>query len=281
MSIFLCALCNVSSGSCSEDCKFCTQSAHYNADIQKYKFKDIKQIVKEGVAAKQNGATGYCLVTSGKGLNDKTLDFICRAIPEVRKELGEDFNIITCNGTASLEQLKELKKAGATAYNHNLETSREFYPQICTTHPWEERFKTALAAKEAGLNLVCGGIFGLGESESDRISFVNSLKELAPMTVPLNFFHPNIALPLHQNYLSTDEGLALIKWVKKELPDVKKLMIAGGRELIFGSRQNEIFGAGANAIVIGDYLTTSGNKANKDTDMLKQLGLKAAKTHHG
>lgn len=136
--IFLCAICNVSSGSCKEDCKFCTQSAHHNANIEKYKYKEIEQIVYESKKARENGAVGFCLVTSGLGLNDKKLSFISKAANAVKETLGENFNIIACNGTATLEQLKELKKAGVKSYNHNLETSREFYPNICTSHSWQE-----------------------------------------------------------------------------------------------------------------------------------------------
>lgn len=277
--IFLCAICNVSSGSCNEDCKFCTQSARHKADIQRYKYKDIEQILQEAKMARANGAVGFCLVTSGLGLDDKKVDFIARAAHEVKKELGE-FNIIACNGTASKEQLQELKKAGVMSYNHNLESSREFYKNICTTHSWEERYQTAQNVKEVGLNLVSGGIFGLGESEADRISFVSSLKELNPKTVPINFFIPNTALPLQTQPLHVEKALELVKWVRSELPSVR-LMVAGGRESTFGNRQSEIFEAGANAIVIGNYLTTTGNAPDCDRVMIESLGLEIAKTCHG
>lgn len=277
--IFLCAICNVSSGSCNEDCKFCTQSARHKADIQRYKYKEIEQIVQEAKMARENGAVGFCLVTSGKGLDDKKLEFISKAAFTVRKELGE-FNIIACNGTATKEQLQELKRAGVMSYNHNLETSQEFYANICTTHSWQERYETAQNVKEVGLNLVCGGIFGLGEREEDRVSFVNSLKELNPKTVPLNFFIPNVALPLSAQPLHVEKALELVQWVRGELPEVR-LMVAGGRESTFGTRQGEIFDAGANAIVIGNYLTTTGNMPNDDRAMIESLGLEIAKTCHG
>ncbi|WP_024955484.1 biotin synthase [Sulfurospirillum arcachonense] len=278
-TIFFCSICNVSSGSCNEDCSFCTQSVKHKADIQRYKYKDISQIVNEAKKARSHGATGFCLVTSGKGLDDKKVAFISEATKAVKKEI-EEFNVIACNGTASLEQLKALKKAGVDSYNHNLETAEDYYHTICTTHTWQERFDTCKAVKEAGLNLVSGGIFGLGESVEQRTSFINSLKQLNPKTVPLNFYHPNPALPLKAEPLDIDEALELIKWVRAELPNVK-LMVAGGREITFKERQSEIFEAGANAIVIGDYLTTSGEAPTKDKDMIESLGLKLAKTHHG
>lgn len=277
--IFLCAICNVSSGSCNEDCKFCTQSAKYKADIQRYKYKEIKTIVEEAKMARANGAVGFCLVTSGLGLDDKKVEFISNAAFEVKKELPE-FNVIACNGTASIEQLKELKKAGVTSYNHNLETSKEFYPNICTTHSWESRYETCLNVNQVGLNLVSGGIFGLGESQEDRVSFINSLKELNPKTTPLNFFHPNEALPLKAHPIEIDEALKLISWARSELK-CERLMVAGGREFTFKERQAEIFKAGANAIVIGDYLTTSGNAPRKDVNLIESLGLEIAKTCHG
>lgn len=277
--IFLCAICNVSSGSCNEDCKFCTQSVRHKADIQRYRYKEIDTIVNEAKMARKNGAVGFCLVTSGLGLDDKKVEFISKAAYEVKKALPE-FNLIACNGTASIEQLKELKKAGVNSYNHNLETSKEFYPQICSTHSWEDRYQTCQNINEAGLNLVCGGIFGLGESKEDRVSFINSLKELNPKTTPLNFFHPNEALPLKSKPLHVEEALEIIKWARSELK-CDRLMVAGGREFTFRDRQSEIFEAGANAIVIGDYLTTSGEAPNKDRKMIESLGLKIAKTCHG
>jgi len=278
-TIFLCSICNVSSGSCNEDCKFCTQSIKHGADIERYSYKKVSQILDEANRARQRGATGFCLVTSGKGLNNTKLKFICEAARAVRAEIP-DFNIIACNGTATLEQLKALKEAGVTSYNHNLETSEDYYPQICTSHTWQERFDTCEAVNEAGLNLVSGGIFGLGESDEQRVSFINAIKKLKAKTVPLNFFHPNPALPLKEKPLHVEEALELIRWVRRELPDVK-LMVAGGRKITFKDRQNEIFAAGANAIVIGDYLTTSGEDINKDKQMIESLGLNLAKTHNG
>ncbi len=278
-TIFLCSICNVSSGSCNEDCNFCTQSIKHGADIERYSYKDIDQILKEAKRNRKRGATGFCLVTSGKGLNNTKLKYICEATKEILKEIP-DFNIIACNGTATLEQLKILKKAGVTSYNHNLESSEDYYSNICTSHSWQERFDTCLAVKEAGLNLVTGGIFGLGESNEQRVSFIDSIKKLKPKTVPLNFFIPNSALPLQTKPLEVDEALEIIRWVRSELPDVK-LMVAGGREITFKDRQNEIFKAGANVIVIGDYLTTSGDDVNKDKQMIESLGLNIAKTHNG
>lgn len=264
--IYLCAISNISSGNCSEDCKFCSQSAHYKTNIQTYKQKEIKDIIIEAKKAKKAKAVGFCLVTAGKGLNDKTLDYVCNVAYEVNKEV--DISLIGCNGTASIEQLKELKKAGIKHYNHNLETSKEFYPNICSTHSWEERYQTCLNVKEVGLKLCTGGILGLGESIKDRESMLNSIKQLSPDGIPLNFYIPNKLLPIKENYIIKDEA---IFWIKKYRENFVNqiIMLAGGRELIFGDNWIEGIKAGANSIVIGDYLTTKGEKINKDLEILK------------
>ncbi len=278
-TVFLCAISNISSGSCSEDCAFCTQSAHYHADIERYKYKSVEDIVYEARLARANRAIGFCLVTAGKGITDKTLSFVCEAATAVKKAEPE-LNIIACNGTASVEQMRELKRAGVGSYNHNLESSREYYPKICSTHTWEERYETCENAKVAGLDLCSGGIFGMGESEADRLSMVASLKALAPASVAINFFHPNPALPLKENVLDIEEALDIVRYVKSQLPS-SMIMVAGGRERMFGERQAEIFSAGANAIVIGNYLTTKGNAPDKDIVMLESLGLHIAQSCHG
>ena len=270
-TIYLCAICNIESGTCNEDCKFCTQSVKYQADIARYKKKEIEKIVEEAKKARENKAIGFCLVTAGKGLTDKRLSFVCEAARAVKKEnLG--LKIIACNGTASLEQLLELKKAGVDNYNHNLETARDFYPTIVTTHTWDERYQTCLNVKKAGLKLVSGGIFGLGETQEDRISMLESLASLEPMNVPINFFHPNEALPLVENSITKEQAFELIELTRKMIPNAHKIMVAGGRELMFKDEQYKVFDHGANSIVIGDYLTTTGNQASKDIAALESLG---------
>jgi biotin synthase len=274
-SIFLCAICNINSGTCNEDCKFCSQSVRYKADIERYKQKPIDEIVKEAHQARKNGALGFCLVTSNKGLDDKVVEFVCEVAHAVNKEnLG--LRLIACNGTATKEQLLELKKNGIKAYNHNLETSQNFYPKICTTHPWEERFKTCQNVNEAGLVLISGGIFGLGETQQDRISMLESLQQLNPTSVPINFYHHNPALNLSPNPLSKQEALELIKLTKKMLPNTQRIMVAGGREMMFKKEWGEIFNYGANSIVIGNYLTTQGEDPLSDLNVIRSLGYEIA-----
>lgn len=274
--IFLCSICNINSGTCLEDCKFCSQSVRYKADIDRYKQKDIELILQEARQARDSGALGFCLVTADKGLNDKTLAFVCNVAKTVTAEVPE-LRLIACNGTASLEQLLVLKEAGIKAYNHNLETSEDFYKEICTTHPWSERYETCQNVNKSGLVLITGGIFGLGESQEDRISMLNSLKSLNPTSVPINFYHHNVALELEPNSLTIEESLALIQLTRETITDAQRIMVAGGRELMFGDRQEEIFLHGANSIVVGNYLTTSGRIVSKDLDMLESLNLEVAK----
>ncbi len=273
--IFLCSICNINSGTCNEDCKFCSQSVRYKADIERFKQKPIDEIQKEAISARDSGALGFCLVTADKGLNDKTLEFVCNVAKAV-KEVAPELRLIACNGTATLEQLLVLKANGVKAYNHNLETSESFYPQICTTHPWSERYETCQNVNKAGMVLITGGIFGLGESKEDRISMIKSLNSLNPSSVPINFYHHNEALELQPNPLSVNEALELVKTTREMIPNAQRIMVAGGRELMFGDRQGEIFANGANSIVIGNYLTTAGRAMDKDLNMLKSLQLEVA-----
>jgi len=270
--IYLCAISNIRSGVCAEDCKFCTQSIKWKSPIKRFKQKEISKILNEAKLAKKNRASGFCLVTSGKSLDDETLEYVCKATKTILKEVN--ISIIACNGTAEKEKLKELKKAGVKIYNHNLETSREYYPKICTTHSWDERFATCENIKSVGLWLCSGGIFGIGESESDIKSLINSLKILRPEGIPLNFFIENNSLPLKATH-NKEFALNVIKRFANEFKD-SIIMLAGGREVVFKDKWIEALKAGANSIVIGDYLTTKGDKANNDLVKLQKEGFEIA-----
>jgi biotin synthase len=277
--IFLCAINNVLSGTCQEDCKFCTQSVRYHANIERYNYKSIEQIVSEAKVAKSNGALGYCLVTAGKGLDDKKVDFVARAAQAIKAEI-EGLNLIACNGTANQEQLRYLKDHGIDSYNHNLETSQRYYAEICTTHAWSERYETCENVKSVGLALCSGGIFGMGETAEDRDSLLNAIASLSPESTPLNFYHPNPALPIQARNINLDEALVIIKKARTLLGEDKLLMVAGGRELLFNQNEGLMFEAGANAMVIGNYLTTEGIDANADIRMLDTLGYTIATSCH-
>ena len=273
--IFLCAINNILSGTCQEDCKFCTQSVRYHADIERYNYKKIDQIVSEAKLAKEHGALGYCLVTAGKGLDDKKTDFVARAARAIKAEV-KGLNLIACNGTATKEQLTYLKEHGIDSYNHNLETSERYYADICQTHTWSERYTTCENVKSAGLALCSGGIFGMGETAEDRDNLLAAIASLQPESTPLNFYHPNPALPIKTRNIELDEALTIITKARTLLGEERLLMVAGGRELLFNGKERQMFEAGANAIVIGDYLTTAGLDPKKDQKMLEKLGYEVA-----
>jgi biotin synthase len=273
--IFLCAINNILSGTCQEDCKFCTQSVRYHADIERYNYKNIDQIVEEAKTAKAHGALGYCLVTAGKGLDDKKVDFVARAAQAVKAEV-EGLNLIACNGTANKEQLAYLKEHGIDSYNHNLETSERYYADICQTHAWSERYETCENVKSVGLALCSGGIFGMGETAEDREALLAAIASLSPESTPLNFYHPNPALPIKTRNIELDEAVKIIKKARALLGEDKLLMVAGGRELLFTDKEDLMFEAGANAMVIGNYLTTEGITASSDKKMLDSLGYEIA-----
>ena len=273
--IFLCAINNILSGTCKEDCKFCTQSVRYHADIERYSYKAIDQIVAEAKEAKTNGALGYCLVTAGKGLDDKKVDFVARAAQAIKAEV-EGLNLIACNGTADKAQLAYLKQHGIDSYNHNLETSERYYPDICQTHGWHERYETCESVKSVGLALCSGGIFGMGETAQDRDDLLEAIASLQPESTPLNFYHPNPALPIKARNIGQEEAIEIIRKARALLGEESLLMVAGGRELLFSKEEYKMFEAGANAIVIGNYLTTSGEAPDRDRQMLETLGYEVA-----
>jgi biotin synthase len=273
--VFLCAINNILSGTCQEDCQFCTQSTRYHADIERYSYKSIDRIVTEARAAKTNGALGYCLVTAGKGLDEKKTDFVARTAQRIKAEIG-DLKLIACNGTADKEQLRYLKDHGVDSYNHNLESSEDYYAGICTTHSWQERYRTCEAVKSVGLQLCCGGIFGMGETIQDRNDLLKAINTLEPESVPLNFYHPNPALPIKSRNITQNEAVEIIRQARTLFGETCLLMVAGGRELLFSGAEHLLFEAGANAIVIGNYLTTSGEAPQKDLEMIQKLGYRVA-----
>jgi biotin synthase len=278
--IFLCAINNVLSGACNEDCKFCTQSVRHKAAIPRYNYKGEEQVLVEAREAAAHGALGYCLVTAGRGLDDRSTETVARLADRLSRELPR-LRLIACNGTATVEQLRHLKAHGIASYNHNLETSRRYYPEICTTHSWEERYATCEAVKPVGLSLCAGGIFGMGEREEDREALLQSLASLRPDAVPLNFYLPNPALPLPERTIDREGALAVIRRTRELLPALPLLMVAGGREALFAGHERAMFDAGANAIVLGNYLTTPGEAPDRDRQRLRELGYRIATECHG
>jgi biotin synthase len=265
--IFLCAINNILSGTCNEDCKFCTQSVRYHADIERYTYKTIDQIVNEAKIAKANGALGYCLVTAGKGLDEKKTAFVADAAAQIKEEV-KDLNLIACNGTATRDQLLYLKEHGVDSYNHNLETSRSFFKHICTTHDYDRAVATVKTAKAAGLYVCSGGIMGLGESWAQRVELALTLRELEVDSIPLNFLVPVSGTPLaDESGLTPYQALLTIAMFRFVCPTVD-IRICGGRQRTFGDFQSLVLAAGANGLMVGNYLTTSGRQWSDDQRML-------------
>lgn len=276
--IFLCSISNVSSGNCAEDCKYCTQSVHYKTQVQTYKFKPIEAIIHEARVLKRYGMLGFCLVTSGRGLDSDKCEYIARVAHALKNEdLG--LHLIACCGRADKDSLRYLKEHGIDSYNHNLETAQSFFDSVCSTHTWEERYETCQNASYVGLGLCTGGIFGLGESWEHRMELLESLKSLQPHSTPINFFINNPALPITQETISQEEALECIVLAREYLPHAR-LMIAGGRELVFGENQKKLYESGIDSIVLGDYLTTKGRTPQDDIDELLSYGLSIATTCH-
>jgi len=269
----LCAIINAKSGKCPENCIFCGQSAHYNTKVMEYPLVDQKEILNSAKNAKKDmKATCFSIVTSGKGSKNLDFDSICSSVSALENEV--DINRCTSIGTLTLEDAKKLKKAGLKKYHHNLETAESFFPNICTTHKFSDRIETIKNAKEAGLDVCSGGIFGVGESLEQRIELAFTLKELDVTSVPINILNPVKGTPAAENYkqMTPLEVLRLIATYRFVLPE-KDIGIFGGRELALRDLQPLLFIAGANVILVGNYLTTAGQSPEKDTQMIKDLGL--------
>jgi len=268
----LCGILNAKSGHCPEDCKFCAQSARWKVEIKTYPLLSCQEIIERAKIAKEQKVSEFSIVASGKGIKKESeLSIILEAISGI-SWLG----IESCASLGILEQdqLSRLKSAGLVRYHHNLESAKNFYPNICTTHSWEESFETARKAKELGLKICCGGIFGLGESWQDRIELGLSLSKLKPDSVPINFLIPIPGTPLaNQEKLTPLEALKIIVIFRLMLME-SEIIICGGREEILGDFQSWIFPAGATGFIIGDYLTRKGRDAEQDLKMIKALGLK-------
>ena len=273
----LCSIINVKSGNCSENCSFCSQSVHHPGEASPiYGLKSPAEILEQAKAAAAAGAKRFCLVSQGRGpkySSPKSQEFT--QILETVKEIIAETDIKPCCalGEVTLEQATALKEAGVTRYNHNLEASENFYPEIVTSHSWRDRVKTVKNLKAAGIQACTGGIIGLGESWEDRIDLALSLRELEVESVPLNLLNPRQGTPLAgRPQLDAEEALKTIAIFRFLLPQ-QIIRYAGGREAVMGEWQAMGLKAGINAMLIGHYLTTLGQPPERDWEMLEALGL--------
>lgn len=271
-AVHLCSIINAKSGRCAENCAFCAQSAHHDTGVEVYPLVDEDEIVHCAVLAEQNGAGCYGIVTSGTSINSADeLERVCRAVTRIKSETGIS---PSCSlGIMGQDTALRLKDAGMETYHHNLETARSFFPNICTTHDYEDDVATIRAAKAVGLKVCCGGIFGLGESFAQRIEMALTLRELNVDSVPLNFLNPVAGTRLESaDNLTPLECLTIIAVYRFLLPDTR-LSVCGGREKNLRELQSWMFLAGADGTMTGNYLTTPGRPPELDRQMLKDLVL--------
>jgi biotin synthase len=271
----LCSLINAKSGNCAEDCAFCAQSAHRRTKAKSYPLVGMSAIQRAYMRAQKIGATRFDIVTSGNDLDPEEFEFVVKAISQLRKLKKAKIPLCASIGRLSLEQAKRLKDAGLARCHHNIETSRRFFPQICTTHSFDERLETARNIKAAGLELCCGGVIGMGETWEDRVDMALTGRELGADAAPLNFLIPVKGTRLEsQEAMTPREILKTIALFRYALPD-KDVRLCGGRERNLRDMQSWIFQAGANAMMIGGYLTQRGRRSEDDIQMLKDLGLES------
>lgn len=271
--INLCAIVNAKSGLCKEDCSFCAQSVKYPTGVEEYPLTKAGVIVNAAKDAAENGAGEFSIVASGTRM-EKESDVA--VLTEALKAMKASAPVERCAslGIMKRDTLKRLKDAGLQSYHHNLETSRSFFPKVCTTHAYEEDVQAIRDAKGIGLYVCSGGIFGLGESWEDRIELAMTLRGLGVDSIPINFLNPRPGTPLEgARFLTPMECLRIISLFRIILPE-KDIVVCGGRHVNLRDLQPLIFAAGANGMMIGNYLTTPGRDPSDDLRMIRDLGLR-------
>lgn len=270
-AVDLCAIINARSGRCPENCKFCGQSAHYNTGVNEYGLKDVDEIVDAAKKAKAAGAVRFSIVTSGRG-QSKADDFanILTALKRIKEEA--QIEICTSLGILTLEQAQQLKAIGVTRYHANIETAPSHFPDICTTHTYQDKMATIENAKAAGIRVCSGGILGLNETLEQRVEMAFELKRLEIDSVPLNLLNPIAGTPFeHNKPLTALEILRAFAVFRFILPKAL-IRTAGGREVNLRDLQAMAINGGMNGIMVGGYLTTGGRSPEADKVMLQDLG---------
>ena len=264
-------LANIKKNFCSEDCTFCSQSAFFNTKITGYELPPPEKIVEQALNAKNDGAGSFCLVAAWREPSTSDFEKVCTIIDEINKKVGIS---VECSlGFLTDEQAKKLKKLQVKRYNHNLETSRSKFPEICTTHTYDDRIKTLKIARNAGLELCTGGIIGLGETRKQREELILEISELEPEEVTVNMLVPMPGTPLElQTQLDITEILRVFSTLRFLLPK-SIIKISGGREVNLNDNGQKLLLSGANGIISAGYLTMSGNTVKKDTEMINEINL--------
>jgi biotin synthase len=269
-TVHLCTICNAKSGKCSENCSFCSQSAHHRCEVPEYALLEKDALQAGATYARQHGVNRYSLVTSGKGLPDKEVDRIATALCEID---GLPVEYCCSLGILSEPQLQKLRAAGVTRYHHNLEAAESFFDQVCTTHTYADRVATIRAAQAAGMSVCSGGLFGLGESDRQVVELGRALAELKVDAVPINFLTAIEGTRTQDRPpLAPLRCLKIIAVYRYLLRD-RDLLICGGRANNLRELQSLIFHAGASGMMTGNYLTVSGRAIEDDLQMIRDLGM--------
>ncbi len=261
---------NAKRGGCSEDCNFCSQSARYATDVEPERLSSVEEFVEAARAAHARGAGEFCIVVAVRGPSERLLERVCEAVVRIKRELP--LTVAVSLGILTAAHIERLAEAGVDKVNHNLESSRRYFPQVCTTHTYDERWETCLRVKQRDLELCCGGIIGMGEDVADRIDFLTALQELSPQEVPINFLNPRPGTPFGlRPLLDPVEALRFVAMARLALPSAL-VRFAGGREVTLRALQDVGMRSGASGIVLGNYLTTEGRNDADDFAMLDRLG---------
>jgi len=264
---------NIKKNACSEDCTFCGQSAFFDTGIESYQLPTPEEVVNKAKKAKEEGAESYCLVAAWREPSTTDFQKVCKIITEINDKVGIS---VECSlGFLTPEQAKKLKELKVKRYNHNLETAKSKFSEICTTHTYEDRLKTLGIAREAGLELCTGGIIGLGETREQRLELTLELARLYPEEVTINILVPVPGTPLElQADLPNSEIVRMFSVIRFLLPE-SVIKISGGRETNLDDSGEELLQSGANGIITAGYLTMDGNEAEKDRKMIEKIGLQA------
>ncbi len=264
---------NIKKNGCSEDCVFCAQSAFYDTKIDRYQLPPASQIVKQAQKAKDDGAVSYCLVAAWREPSSDDFSKVCEIIKQINELVGIK---VDCSlGFLTQDQAKKLKELNVHRYNHNLETARSKFPEICTTHSYQDRIDTLKIARDAGIQLCTGGILGLGETREQRLELIMDIASLSPEEVTLNILVPMPGTPLElQSQLPKSEIIRTFAVMRFLLP-YSIIKISGGRELTQEDQGEELLKSGANGIITSGYLTMGGNNPEKDIQMIEKIGLEA------
>ncbi len=259
---------SLKTGGCPEDCHFCSQSGLFPSPVRAA-WLDIPSLVKAAVETAATGATEFCIVAAVRGPDEKLMTQVREGVMAIREAV--DIQVACSLGMLTQQQVDDLTAMGVHRYNHNLETARSYFPQVVTTHTWEERFETLTMVREAGMEVCCGGILGMGETLEQRAEFAAQLAALEPDEVPLNFLNPRPGTPFGDlPVMSANDALRAIAVFRLALPRTI-LRFAGGRELTLGDLAKNGMLGGINAVIVGNYLTTLGRPATEDLDMLADL----------